>query len=250
MKIFVITHKEFKLHTKDADLYQPMLVGAAIGNKGDSSYIRDNSGDNISSKNGSYCELTGIYWIWKNSKEDIVGIDHYRRYFVEKKSKFKQRYLTSEDIERCFKKYDIILPTRETEIYNHKSAKEFFIENHGKEVWNSTREIICRLVPEYVEDFDWFANQKTGYCYNMMICNKKIFDDYCDWLFKILGELEKETDLTKYSDYNKRMYGFVSERLVNVWIHNKDLRVKEYPVYFDDGRSLVTKIKDKLKNSF
>lgn len=247
MKIFVITHKDFTLHTKDANLYQPMLVGAAIGNKGDSSYIRDNSGDNISDKNGSYCELTGIYWIWKNSKEDIVGIDHYRRYFVKKKSKFKQKYLTSEDIKRCLQKYDVILSTREAEIYNNKNAKDFFIENHGKEVWNSTREIISRLSPEYVEDFDWFANQKTGYCYNMMICNKKIFDDYCNWLFKILGELEKATDLTKYSDYNKRMYGFVSERLINVWIHNKDLRVKEYPVYFDDGRSLVTKIKDKLK---
>ncbi|MCT3514514.1 DUF4422 domain-containing protein [Lactobacillus delbrueckii subsp. lactis] len=249
MKIFIITHKKFKLLTKDMDLYQPMLVGAALGNKGEKNYIKDDTGDNISLKNGSYCELTGVYWIWRNSTEDIVGIDHYRRYFVKKRRKLCQKYLTSRAIKKSLNKYDIILPEREEGIYKYQKAKDFFIVNHGKETWDKTREIIQRLYPKYIKDFDWFSSQTTGYCYNMMICDKKLFDDYCSWVFSILAELEANTDLSKYDEYNKRMYGFVSERLINVWVHNKGLKVKEYPVYFDDGRNLIEKVKDKVKNT-
>ena len=75
---------------------------------------------------------------------------------------------------------------------------------------------------------------------------KEIFDEYCEWLFGVLAKLEKRMDLTQYDNYNQRMYGFVSERLINVWIHNKALRVKECPIYFDDGKSIFTKIKEKI----
>lgn len=246
MKIYVITHKKFKPVVNDSKLYQPMLVGAALGNQGLNDYIRDDTKENISSKNRSYCELTGLYWIWKNSEEKVVGIDHYRRYFVEKNNKLFHRYLTSKYINTALKEYDMILPKREEDIYNNQNAKDFFINNHGEEAWNKTRNILAESYPDYVEDFDWFAFQKSGYCYNMMICKKEIFDEYCEWLFGVLAKLEKRMDLTQYDNYNQRMYGFVSERLINVWIHNKALRVKECPIYFDDGKSIFTKIKEKI----
>ncbi|HFI0659750.1 TPA: DUF4422 domain-containing protein, partial [Streptococcus suis] len=93
--------------------------------------------------------------------------------------------------------------------------------------------------------FEWFENEKEGYCYNMLISNREIFDNYSKWLFDILFELEKNVDLSKYDNYNKRMIGFVSERLINVWVHKNQLSVKELPVVFTESD---LKIKKLLKN--
>ena len=79
----------------------------------------------------------------------------------------------------------------------------------------------------------------------MCIMSKQLFDEYCEWLFDILFEVENRTDITKYDDYNKRLYGFLSERLINIWVLFKDLKVKEYPVQMT-GVSLATRIKNKL----
>ena len=67
MKIYVAMHKKIDLGFK-SDLYEPLLVGSY--NKKDKDILRDDKGENISSKNENYCELTGVYWIWKNSKLD------------------------------------------------------------------------------------------------------------------------------------------------------------------------------------
>lgn len=89
---------------------------------------------------------------------------------------------------------------------------------------------------------------KKGYFYNMLICNKKLYDDYCEWLFDILFKLEDKTDLSTMSSYNQRMYGFISERLLNVWVHHNSLKVKTMSVELFDGRSLVQKGIDKVKS--
>ena len=65
----------------------------------------------------------------------------------------------------------------------------------------------------------------------MFISSKKIFDDYYQWLFDILFELENRIDISSYDDYNKRIFGFMSERLFNVWVHHQNLKLKEVPVY-------------------
>lgn len=79
MKIFVATHKEYDKFPS-LDIYEPIQVGAAVGEH--LGYLADDSGDNISLKNKFFCELTAHYWVWKNSNEDVVGVVHYRRYFV------------------------------------------------------------------------------------------------------------------------------------------------------------------------
>ena len=77
--------------------------------------------------------------------------------------------------------------------------------------------------------------------------DKEKFDNYCQWLFGILFELEKKIDLSCSDGYNTRMYGFVSERLLNVWIHHENLSVKEMPVYFTDKGSVGKRIMNKIK---
>ena len=70
--------------------------------------------------------------------------------------------------------------------------------------------------------FDQYFAQKKSVLFNMMFCRTEIFDAYCEWLFSILFELEKTVDLSKLNSYQKRVYGFLSERLLNVWlIENK-----------------------------
>ena len=195
MKIYIITHKNFN-ERYDANVYYPLLVGANK-NSCDIAKVKDNTGDNISNENPYFCELTGLYWIWKNVSEDIVGVCHYRRFFT------KNRYIFCNRFER--------------------------------------------LYPEYINDVNWFEQEKIGYCYNMMISKKEIFDQYCEWLFSILFEVEKQIDISNYDSYNKRVYGFLSERLINVWVHHQGLKVKEVPVYMTDLK-FCTRVKNKIRN--
>lgn len=247
MKIFIITHKKFKNVVKK-EAYIPLLVGADW-NEGEECYLKDNSiVDNISNKNRSFCELTGAYWIWKAVDEDIVGLCHYRRYFCKTKKVFqKQTILKESSISNILSNYDIVLPSKGHYEYEDKTAREFFAQQHDIEVWEKCKKIISEQTPEYLPDFEWFENEKSGYCYNMMITNKKLFDEYHEWLFQILFKLESVTDISKYNNYNARMYGFVSERLVNVWVHHHHLKVKEMPVYNTDSHGLLVRLKNKIK---
>lgn len=243
MAIYVITHKKFTPIVVD-DFYKNLLVGVDNGNKGEKSYLRDNSGDNISKKNSSFCELTGMYWLWKNSNDSIIGIEHYRRYFLKKL--FPRKFLSEKDVSNYLKYYDIILPKDSN--LDGLTMKEQFKKYHSEEVWKKCESIIVNEFPEYLEDWKWLEDQKKGYFYNMLICNKNLYDEYCEWLFSILFELENITDLSTMDAYNQRMYGFVSERLLNVWVHHNNLKIKTLPVELFDGRSILKKGLDKIKS--
>lgn len=247
MKLYIITHKKTKF--KSNEIYLPIVVGA--NNNGhdfsDKNIIFDNEGDNISDKNKCFCELTGLYWIWKNVKEDIVGICHYRRYFTKNKYLFSmQASINKREIKNILKNYDIILPEKYKGEYNNMNSREFWSECHNIKDWEMTEKIISEMYPEYIDDLNWFNKESGGYCYNMLIARKGVFDNYCEWLFSILFEIEKYTDISSYSEYNKRLYGFLSERLINIWIHHNNLKVKEYPVYMTD-KSISERIIKKIK---
>lgn len=246
MKIYIITHKKFepKLEIPSKD-YQVLLVGAASNKQNLNTYLRDDQGENISLKNKNFCELTGIYWIWKNSEEKIVGVDHYRRYFV--KDLKEKRLLTEDDVKKYLKNNDIILPQKDPFIFRGKTAAQYFGDCHDPLIWTLCRNIIEKKYPNYLADFDWFSYQKTAYCYNMFISSADLINEYNEWLFDILFSLESQIDIKKYDSYNQRMYGFVSERLINVWVHHKNLKVKEVPVYFTEHIPVHTKLKNMIK---
>lgn len=203
-KIYVITHKQCKV--PDDELYVRLQVGRE--NKEDFGYLGDNTGENISSKNPNYCELTGMYWLWKNVKSDNIGICHYRRYFLS-----NDTFLTKEYIEGVLNEYDVILPSkivwRET-VYNQYAI------NHKEKDMLVVREIIKEKHEKYLKAFDYVMEGHTVYITNMIITHKNIFDRYCEWLFDILFEVERRIDISNYDDYQKRVFGFMSERLLNV----------------------------------
>ena len=85
LNIFIACHKKCDLPTQEG--YVPLHVGAE--GKNDLGLIKDSTGDNISLKNPNFCELTGLYWMWKNTKSKYIGLVHYRRYFFKKNTYHK-----------------------------------------------------------------------------------------------------------------------------------------------------------------
>lgn len=217
--IYVVTHKNISL--KLPENYKIIGVG---NNSIINEDLHDNTGDNISSKNKNYCELTALYWLWKNSNDDIVGLEHYRRMFLN--DNINEIGLLSEDeILSIMSKYDIIVPTLFDN--NTRTVYQHYVEDHKKRDIELVQNIISSKYPEYNSSFNQVMNSKYEYGFNMLITKKDILDEYSQWLFDILFDLENKVDISKYDEYQKRIYGFLSERLFNVWLKYKKYNVKE-----------------------
>ncbi|WP_137597317.1 DUF4422 domain-containing protein [Paucilactobacillus kaifaensis] len=253
VKILVAAHKPYKMPS-DKQLYLPIYVGKDLhsGNEIDG-YIGDNTGDNISSKNGSFNELTAIYWAWKNLKADAIGLDHYRRYMSMTKKKDINTTLNRSQIDELFKNHDIILPKKRN--YYIQSNYNHYIHAHHKEPLDMAAKIIQEKYPEYLGSFEKIMKKKSAHMFNMFLMKRAKFDEYCDWMFDILFELENKTDVTSYSKYEQRVYGFVSELLLDVWLDKN--KFSYYEVNFvhmesqhwiKKGISFLTRILKKPEN--
>lgn len=243
VRIYIAAHKPFNFNYYD--FYEPIHVGAE--GKKSLGFLKDNTKDNISSKNSSYCELTGLYWIWKNSKYDIVGLVHYRRFFYNSVFCKKNDILDEQQIQGILKKYDIIVAKRGYTWFS--SVKKQYLKKHIKEDLDKCYNVLKTKYPQYVKSFDKIFDG-NNYCpLNMMITNKKIFDEYCEWLFDIMFELEKDVNLNDgRDDYNKRVFGFLSERLFNVWLdYNKQYNYIEKPVFNNESNFIIQKIQYIIK---
>ena len=228
IKVIIATHKEYQM-PKDK-LYLPLHVGAEV-NKKELGYIKDNTKKNISNKNPFFCELTGLYWAWKNLDADYIGLVHYRRHLTlskkipkDKKEKLNQ-VLTLKQANKLFNKTDIILPKKRNyyieNLYNHYKHTMYI------EPLDETRKILEEKYPKYLKEFDRLHKRKSAHMFNMFIMKKEVLDGYCKWLFDILFELEKRIDTKDYSDFHKRFYGRVSELLLDVYINTNNLKYQE-----------------------
>lgn len=229
IKILVILHKKF--WTAKDDVYLPLQVGAE--EKNDLGFLRDNTGDNISLKNSSFCELTGLYWAWKNLDCTYIGLCHYRRYFAFTDFAFtmkgkKSAILQKKDYEKILNNFDVILPN--PFLFKNNNVRGQFNLCHNEDDLNKTEYIVKQLYPSYINSFYKIMNNNKLYTFNMFVMSKENLDKYCEWLFPILFELEKKVDISKYDEYQKRVFGFLSERLFNVWLDMQELKIKEMPV--------------------
>lgn len=226
LNIFIACHKKCELPNQEA--YIPLHVGAE--GKDDLGFTKDSTGDNISIKNPNYCELTGLYWMWKNTKSKYIGLVHYRRYFFKKNIYHTMdKVLTKNDVLNILKEYDAIVPKKIKLI--RMTTKNQFAKFHHIKDYDVCRDIIEEKYPKYLDSFDKVSNRNYFYAFNMCIMNKKQFDKYCEWLFDILFEVEKRVDISNYTPYEKRLFGFLSERLFNVWLEENKLKLKELAVY-------------------
>lgn len=230
MKITVIVAVHKKYRMPEEKCYLPLHVGRE--GKGNIGFAGDNTGDNISRKNPYYCELTGLYWMWKNMDSDYMGLVHYRRYFAGKRGtgqgdKFDQ-ILTEREIKSLLAKNDIILPKKRR--YYIENVYSHYAHTHYAEHLDCTRKILQEKYPEYVSAFDKVMKRTYGHMFNMFIMSHEKCDAYCSWLFPILTELENRIDYEKYDPFQARLFGRVSELLLDVWIEKNGYSYQEVPV--------------------
>ena len=237
INIYVITHKEVNLDKLNLDdCYKLLMVGKKKYNL--DNYLFDSVGDNISNKNTNYCELTGLYWIWKHDKSKYVGLCHYRRFFTNNYFKI----LDKKKILKLLNKYDIIIPHKE-KIPEHLTVYTKYRKGHIISDLDECKNIISEKYPEYIDAFDEFMNGRYIHFKNMFIMKRELLDDYCEWLFSILNELEKRIDLTDRNDFQKRVYGFLSERLFCVWIIHNKYKIYDSIVYETEGSKFIYLVK-------
>ncbi len=195
--------------------------------------IGDNVSDNISIKNNDYCELSAIYWIWKNMESEYTGLMHYRRVFSPDNSNEFPFGLDNVTMDKLFSDCDLVLPNPLT--VTEKSIYEQFTNSHEKKHLDYALDYIDSKYPEMKQYTSGLKTNKKCYFWNMFIAKKELFDQYSQWLFEVLFELENYITKNK-QEYQPRLYGFISERLFNVYmqyiINEKGVKYKEIPVKF------------------
>lgn len=235
----------------------PMQVGKILSDT-DLEMLGDDTGDHISDKNFFYAELTGIYWLWKNSHAEYKGLFHYRRFLdLNQESLFKNYEEYSLKITSDFN-VDNFLETLEINESNIKkileenfmitrrkgdlrtwstyTVREHYEEFYIKDHLDIALEVIKKDYPDYIDVAHDILDSTMSYFANIVIMKSKDFDDYCNFLFGILEKVEKQ--INPYDKrwapgtINGRWAGFLAERLTAFYITQKQKegkKIAEFP---------------------
>ena len=244
-RIVVAVHKPYPM--PQDPVYLPVQAGSALHEP--LGFTGDDSGENISKKNPNYCELTCLYWAWKNLDADALGLCHYRRYFAGRPFGSKwERILTGEQAEKLLSKTPVVLPRKRN--YYIETGWSQYAHAHHEEDLLAVRAILETQYPAYVPAFDRTLGRTKGHRFNMFIMRREALDDYCTWLFAVLAELEEKLDISEYSSNDQRVFGFVAERLLDVWIETEGVPYYECPVIHMESQHWLKKGSAFLKRKF
>ncbi|CAB3758218.1 hypothetical protein GQ57_32160 [Burkholderia sp. MSh2] len=248
--IYVCHHKPGPSFTDGCFL--PIQVGAEQASV-DLGTLRDDTGDHISAKNKTFCELTALYWAWKNDTDaKWIGLMHYRRlldftgahhttdahgcvnYDVLDDATIHALGLTEEAVTAVVESKPGLLAVL-PEKWSVRNAGSRSLHSHyvsadhhfGKDL-DVLRDVIGALYPSDVKQYDEVMRGHDGYFTNIFVLRRDVFDEYCTWLFAILFEVERRLDLTNYSVAARRVFGYMSERLFNVFAHRKFASAETY----------------------
>lgn len=267
IKIFVSHRIDLDSETIDNPLYIPVRCGAVYDERENVEMLGDDTGENISEKRNTFCELTVMYWAWKNVKADYYGLCHYRRYFsfsdkqyevslhqdgyscsgcvVEEslsKESQKEHNLNDEDRIRDVLKNTDILMMRRFDV-----TKEGFSEV-GLPMRNPNSyltykdfciclDVIGERFPDLLNDAKEYLHQNEAVFYTMSIMKKDIYDKACQFLFGVLFEVEKRIDISYYSEERSRALGYMGEYLLGIFLYHtarirRGERIKEKDIVF------------------
>ena len=224
IKILIACHRPCPV--PDGSCYLPVEVGAALHAQPIPGFMPDNTGDNISEKNKNYCELTALYWAWKNLDADAVGLVHYRRYFAGRP--FSKQPAQEADFRKALDRAPILLPVKRH--YWIETNYSQYIHAHHTQDLEITRPVLAERCPEYLSAYDRQMQKRSGHRFNMFVMRRDKLDAWCAWLFPVLFEVERRLDITDYDPYNARVFGFLAERLLDVWIETNRVPYTEIPV--------------------
>ena len=182
---------------------------------------------------------------------EYLGLVHYRRYFS--KGHIRRHILQQPDVEKLLQKADVILPKKRN--YYIETTYNQYAHAHHEEDLLQTRAILAEKYPTYLPAFDHVMKRTSGHRFNMMIMRRDKLDAYCSWLFTVLGELENRLDISAYSPYDARVFGFVAERLLDIWVETNGIHYAEISFWYIEkqnwlkkgGAFLVRKMRGKKK---
>ena len=243
----------------DDGMYVPIQVGSAAGHfeipEGTQDalrYVFDDEGDNISSKNKYYCELTGLYWGWKNLDCDYMGLVHYRRYLKGTGSRGRisgtgkrGQILSGQQalsLIRQLSKKDIFVILPKKRHYVIETLYSHYAHSHYPEDLDVTERVLQEFYPQYIESWHKVMKSSSSHMFNMCIMRKDILDHYCSWLFAVLEKTQERLDISKYSDFDKRVFGRISELLLDVWLTENNISYYELPMINLEGENWPRKI--------
>ncbi len=224
IKILVAHHKPGFIF--EDDRIMPIQVGRAVSTH-DLPMQSDSTGDNISELNPYYCEMTAIYWAWKNLPDtEYIGLFHYRRYLTDKTYVFNLlstlKFAVNRSIGAVFKRYKrggskdhytfkelhrferklqissgFIQDVLENKNYDllislkfshaNVSNREHFSKTIGEEYLETQSEIIAKTFPDFSIIYEREMSARYLYHGNIFVMKKEYFEEYCAIIFPILN---------------------------------------------------------------
>ena len=237
IKIYTMTHRAFQC--PEDEIYIPLHVGRR--NAEDLGYQGDDMGENISELNPYYGELTGLYWIWKNETDaDVIGICHYRRYFLTD----SECLMVQEDYEAALADCDVLIS--ELLPCSHRNNWESYANTHNISDMRAVGDALRKLYPGDYPAFCEVMEKETCCFGNLMVTSRGRFNEYCSWLFSIFDLASKKIDVSGYDAYHKRVYGFLSEMLLYVWIIARGYRWKACQIGLTSEKAETVEFKDAI----
>lgn len=178
-------------------------------------------GANIDQLNPWYCELTGLYHLWKHSTAKYVGLEHYRRFFASP-TKTKQR-MNKEEVETILANHDIITCTfrHNPKVTGFSSGYDWFYKAGPIAELDTFIDILDDKCSGLGQQFKAYTLEKELVQCNMFISTRPILNEYCEWLFPKLALFDKYRGL---SDENRRIDGYLAEHIFGFWIRQRGLR--------------------------
>lgn len=221
---YVITHKDCEF--KEDDSYRILCVG---GYRQDN-LLSEQDGINISEYNKRINECTGLYWIWKNTHSEYVGMSHYRRWFYNCRWVHDKSRLDADRVEELLKDHDIILTG--TSWFGWRVIDNMNIAL-GKEITEEANRVFIDLIRERQPDYlDAYCDVMEGnhmHICNLFVTRREIFDAYCKWLFSFLLDAADRIDVSECSTRQQRIAGYFAEVMPTVWLREQKYMICEQP---------------------
>lgn len=202
--------KALDVHPELFPYERPIQAGGAIADTVVAD-LRDDTGIHISGRNRMYCEMTAVYWIWKNTSHDWIGIEHYRRHLLVRPEMLR------DDI-------DAIMPLPYI-CYPHEVAQ--LLRFTTEDVLQALLKALQDLHPDQYGAYRKILYGRYQYTYNLVCARKYVFDNYCRWFFGITEYMEAMSDkIPEIKD--TRALSYVAEALTNLYFmhHQEDLRIR------------------------
>ena len=230
IKILVAYHKKAPLYSNE--VLVPIHVGRAVAKDKSkdgiisdlelewlkSNMIGDDTGDNISHLNRYFCELTALYWAWKNydklENPDYIGLCHYRTlFYLNKFTKHKKINgildyvgLNRETIQKLLQKYSIIVP--------HPILIEELGEKRSTFFKKDAEELMLNEVPELYKEFQCFCETGLSYHKNIFLMKREDFFEYCEKVFGLLLD-----EYNRKGTFSDRIFGYQAEYLTSFFVN-------------------------------